>query len=90
MLLEGQIRPLTVKALIDSGNTHCFINDVVVKKLNLPIVQRDGLKVVVANDERVKSKGMSTWIPLQFHQYQFFIDFYILPLDGFDVVLGVN
>lgn len=66
MVVEGKLGSLTVKALIDSSSTHSFFNDKVVKKLNLPVVQRDGLKVVVANGERVKSKGLCTRVP-QFH-----------------------
>lgn len=58
MLLAGQIGTLIVKVLIDSGSIHCFINDAVVQQLNLPIIHQDGSKVVVANGERVKSKGM--------------------------------
>lgn len=52
--------------------------------------QRGGLRVVVANGERVKSKGLCRQVPLKVNQHCFLVDLYILPLNEFDVVLGVN
>lgn len=45
---------------------------------------------MVANGDRVKSRGLCRNIILNFGTYSFPIDLYVLDLSGFVVVLGVN
>lgn len=48
------------------------------------------LTVKVANDERIASPGVCAAQILHIHGEPFRVDCYALPLDGFDVVLGVH
>lgn len=89
MLLRGELGTKIILALIDSGSTHSFFNEDV-KSLNPFVEQLNGLKVVVANGERVKSKGLCRKVPLKFNHYCFYVDLYILSLNEYDVVLGEN
>jgi len=90
MRLQGQLAGNPVVSLVDSGSTHSFVNSKIVSQFNLQVERREGLRIVVANGERVRSsrqcKGVSIW----FGNYGFHIDLYVLNLSGFDVVLGVN
>lgn len=45
---------------------------------------------MVANSERIKISGQSKDVPLWLGTHLFRVHLFILPLSGFDVVLGVN
>lgn len=60
------------------------------QRLGLNIKHRPGLSVCVANGERVTSPGVCVATTLDIHGEPFVVDCYALPLDGFNVVLGVR
>lgn len=59
-------------------------------KLGLTCERTERLQVVVANDNKIKSPGQSRDVPIAMGNQLILIDFYILTLNGVDVVLGVN
>lgn len=75
MLLPGHLGEFPIKALIDSCSTHCFISEKVVQHLQLPLLERHGLKVVVANGETVRSRGLCPSVPLKFNKFAFLLRF---------------
>lgn len=75
---------------MDSGSTHTFIKDGLVERLGLNITPRVSLSIKVANGERVTSCGICTATPADIHGELFHLDCYVLPLDTFDIVLGVR
>ena len=77
-------------ALVDSGSTHTFIRDAIVPRLGLHVTPTAGLLVKVANGEKVLSGGVCSQTPLTVGEENFTTTCYTLPLDGFDVVLGVE
>jgi hypothetical protein len=77
-------------ALVDSGSTHTFIDDQVVSHLGLDIMLRPGLSLKVANGEKVQSYGVCKGTSLDIQGEQFSIDCYALPLEGFEIILGVH
>jgi hypothetical protein len=79
-----------LRALVDSGSTHSFIHEGVVHALGLDIMRRLGLFVKVVNGERLQSYGVCKNTPVYIQGEIFKIDCYTLPLEGFDVVLGVH
>jgi hypothetical protein len=79
-----------LRALVDSGSTHSFIHEGVVHALGLDIMRRPGLSIKVANGERLQSYGVCKNTPVDIHGKIFKIDCYTLPLEGFDVILGVH
>jgi hypothetical protein len=77
-------------ALVDLGSTHTFIHDVVVHSLGLDIVHQPRLSVKVANRERLLSYGAYKATTVTIQGESFVVDCYTLPLEGFDVILGVQ
>lgn len=60
-----------------------------VSKMQLPLERRQGT-VKVANGDKVTNLGLCTWLSVQIAEEQFSLTCYALPLEGFDVVLGVQ
>jgi hypothetical protein len=77
-------------ALVDTGSTHTFIKEEVAAQLGLWVEARPGLSVKVANGECVGCNGVCPKLPITIDKDDFNISCYVLPLDSFDVVLGVQ
>jgi hypothetical protein len=71
-----------LRALVDSEG--------VVHALGLDIMRRPGLSIKVANGERLQSYGICKNTPVDIQGEIFKIDCYTLPLEGFDVILGIH
>jgi hypothetical protein len=87
--LPVTINGINLTALVDSGSTHTFLSEAAVARLGLQVLSQPGLSVKVANGERISSKGQIT-ATLTIGQEKFTTTCYSLPLDGFDLVLGVQ
>ncbi|KAG6490402.1 hypothetical protein ZIOFF_051698 [Zingiber officinale] len=90
MQLLAASHGIPVSILVDSGSTHNFVREGLVLNLKVEIQKRPNLKVCVANGERVPSLGLCKSVPLQVGKDTFSIDLYMLPLEGFDMILGVK
>jgi hypothetical protein len=88
LLLDIVGTPL--RALVDSGSTHTFIHEAVVHRLGLAVTLRPGLSVKVANGERLKSYDVCKNTPVNIQDETFVTDCYTRPLEGFDLILGVQ
>jgi hypothetical protein len=77
-------------ALLDSGSTHNFISEEVTRRSGLPLHQRPRLTALVANGERVTYAGVIRDVPLLIDGDSFPADLYVMPLAGYDVVLGTR
>jgi hypothetical protein len=84
------IAGIELQALVDSGSTHTFIHDSVAHRLGLQVTLQPGLSVKVASGERLQSYDPCRATTLTIQDEQFVMDCYTLPLEGFDVVLGVQ
>jgi hypothetical protein len=89
MKLHISINGKLLVALVDTGSTHTFIKEGLLSQLGLEVTPQDGLTVKVTNGEWVTSKGVCRAAAMTVGFKQFHTNFYALPLDGFDVVLGV-
>ncbi|KAL3532480.1 hypothetical protein ACH5RR_006001 [Cinchona calisaya] len=56
----------------------------------VPYQKQPVLQVSVANGEKISSPGLCEEVCLQVSSDSFYVNLYIVPLDGFDVVLDVN
>jgi hypothetical protein len=74
----------TVGTLIDSGSTHSFISASVTAHLHLEPLHQPGHPVKVAN-----SAGIYKATHIYIDDEEFVVDLFIIPLEGFDMVLGV-
>jgi hypothetical protein len=90
MKLHVQINGKTLVALVDMGSTHTFMNVAVVPHLGLPVMPRLGLFVKVANGECMASPGICAAADMVIDAEHFSTNLYVLPLDGFDVILGMQ
>jgi hypothetical protein len=77
-------------ALLDSGSTHNFISEEAARRSSLPLRQRPRLTALVANGERVTCVGVIHDAPLLIDGDSFPTDLYVMPLAGYDVVLGTR
>ena len=87
--LRGTIKGRTVTALIDSGSTHCFLDEQLAKSLGL-ISSGPSLMVKVANGEKIQSRGLVKPVVWKMQGYEFQHQFNTLKLGGCDMVLGVD
>jgi len=88
--LSIRVAVVQLQALVDTGSTHTFIHEEVARRLGLLIEHRPGISVKVANGDRVTSPGVCKGTKIGIGKDTFTIDCFALPLDGFDIVLGVK
>jgi hypothetical protein len=90
MKLEVGLRSASLVALLDSGSTHNFISEAAAHRTGLPLQHRPHLTTMVANGERVACVGVIRDAPLTIGGASFPADLYVMPLAGYDVVLGTR
>jgi hypothetical protein len=90
MCLVVQIDTATLTALVDSSSTHSFLSIEAVSRLHLLPIHRPGLRVTVANGDQVTSDGVCKDVRVIIDTEEFVLDFYAIPLAGFDMVLGMH
>ena len=88
--LKGHIKKQNVIILIDSGSTHNFIDVNVAKTLNIYAYPVANLKVMVAYGKRIDGVGKCHKVKLQLSEYEMESNFYTVPLEGVDVILGIQ
>ncbi|KAK0572903.1 hypothetical protein LWI29_000220 [Acer saccharum] len=90
MRVRGNIGCISTIVLVDSGSTHNFISEVLAKKVGLQPVQGGQFEVMVASSECLSSQGKCKCVTLLLQGIPVSIDFYLLPLEGYDIVLGTQ
>jgi hypothetical protein len=90
MQLVVRFGAVTVTALLDSGSTHNFVSAPAAAHCGLCFIPRNNITVTVANGDKVPATGV-------FHDATFSVDgeafsayFFVLPLGGYDMVLGTD
>ncbi|GAV85516.1 RVP_2 domain-containing protein, partial [Cephalotus follicularis] len=87
--LQGYIMKHKISLLGDGESTHNFMHESVASYLGLTVTPKH-FRVLVGNGEQLFCKGMCTNILLQLDTISFYADFFILPVRGADVILGVQ
>ena len=90
MRLELSLRNQSLSALVDSGSTHCFMAAHVAHRLNLHPTPKDGMTVGVANGERLPCVGVCPALSFSIASEAFDVNFFIIALEGYEVMLGCN
>jgi hypothetical protein len=90
MQIRLQIGDTTFLALHDSGSTHNLISEAVAASTSLPLQHRGRVKVTLANRERVPCLGMLRQAAFSVDNESFIANLFILPLAGYDIVLGTR
>ncbi|ERN14182.1 hypothetical protein AMTR_s00033p00052000 [Amborella trichopoda] len=76
--------------LIDSGNTHSFLDAAVVKKIGVTAHGGGALEVMVGNGHKLKSERRCPAVKVFIQGLEVIIEFYIIQLGGYDAMLGAN
>lgn len=76
--------------LLDSGSTHNFIANRAANQLQIQLHHRPGLHVALPDGGKMASSGISRNLEMTVQGYEFSADFFAIPLEGFDLVLGIH
>jgi hypothetical protein len=90
MQIQVDIKGNRLLALLDSGSTHNFIDTEATTRVGIVLTGRGGLRVVVANGDRLTSTRCCKAMDISIHGEQFQIDCNGLALGFYDMVLGVQ
>ena len=88
--LEGVFGDHRFHVLIDSGSTHNFIKPTIVEQLQLPVSGTPRFRVFIGNGDFLLCTQRYSSVPIALQGYKFTIDLFVLPIEGPDVVLGIQ
>jgi hypothetical protein len=90
MQLHILVNGVVLTALLDSSSTHNFVDTDTAARAGIQLRGASGLRVAVANGDRVHNPGCYKALHFTVAGEPFDIDIYGLALGSFDVVLGVQ
>jgi hypothetical protein len=90
MHIHVHIAGTLLVALLDMRSTHNFIDTDAATRAGLALLGSSGLRVAVANGDRVTSPGCCRNLSMPIGNKQFIIDCYGLSIGSYDMVLGVQ
>ncbi|CAJ2679012.1 unnamed protein product [Trifolium pratense] len=85
-LLHG----LVVTVLVDTGSTHNILQPRIASHLHIPTKTIPNFSVMVGNGSHLNCSGFCPNVPINIQNNLFHIPFYLLPIEGADVVLGME
>jgi hypothetical protein len=77
-------------ALLDLGSSHSFISESAARRTGLPISAQPRMTATVANGERITCPGVLHHVTFSVQGDVFSTDLFVMPLAGYDVVLGAQ
>ncbi|KAJ0555261.1 putative nucleotidyltransferase, Ribonuclease H [Helianthus annuus] len=90
MRVVGTIGTRQIHILIDSGSTHNFVSSKLASKLNCHTREVTLMKVLVANGKELDCSQLCQDFQWLMQGVWFKTDVLILPLDNYDMVLGIQ
>lgn len=90
MRVSGAVNGHKIHILVDSGSTHNFIDTFTVKKLNCQVSSSPTMTVVVANGNIIQCNQVCAGLTWKMQGQQFQADLLVLPLEGCQMVLGIQ
>jgi len=88
--LKGVFDGLTVSVLVDTGNNHNILQPRIANHLHIPHQPISNFSVMVGNVSHLHCAGFCSVIPITLQSHLFHIPFYLFPIQGVDVVLGME
>jgi len=85
---QGLIHNFPVIVLIDSGSSHNILQLHIV--IHLLIQPNPPFRVMVGNDDFITCQGISSLVKISLQTSLFTIPFYLLPIEGSEVVMGIE
>lgn len=89
MRIKGSCGIRTLFLLIDSGSSHNFIDNKIAKKLGCILELVSTVRVVATNGNELIFQEVCKQFQWGMQGHSFQADFLILPLDHFDMILGI-
>ncbi|WMV35101.1 hypothetical protein MTR67_028486 [Solanum verrucosum] len=86
----GYIQGSSVNVMLDNGSTHNFIQTHVANFLHLTIETIPPFSVMVGSGQRLPCNGIVRQVPLMIQGSLLTMDFFVLPIHGSDIALGVS
>ena len=90
MKMQGRIKNQLLIILDDSGITRNFLDYTVAKRWSCELKTIKGLQEIVANGNTILAQEACKDLKWEVQGLQQQTDFFILPLQGCDLVLGVQ
>ena len=90
MCIQGSVKNQKLVILVDTGSTHNFVDQSVIKRVGAPLQPIASLMVTVANGEKLRSQEFCAALQFEVQGESVLADFFVLPLRGCDMVLGVQ
>ena len=87
--LYGSIKDTSLLILVDGGSTNNFIAPTIATSLGLPVTSTPKFHVMVGSGAYLYCQGMCR-VPVTIQNIVFLVDFYVLPIEGVELVLGVQ
>ncbi|XP_058742349.1 uncharacterized protein LOC131614818 [Vicia villosa] len=87
---RGSIFGLPVTVLIDTGSTHNILQPRIAHHLKLQTTPIPNFSVMVGNGSKLNCSGLCQQVPLTLQDNLFTISFHLLPIEGADIVLGME
>ncbi|KAH7572255.1 hypothetical protein JRO89_XS04G0228500 [Xanthoceras sorbifolium] len=90
MQVGGSMQSKSVTVLIDSGNTHNFISESAARRVGLQPKTEGKMEVMVASGEKLNCPDKCSNVQLKLQRIPIVAEFFILPLEGYDIVMGTQ
>lgn len=86
----GAVKDRNLQVLLDTGSTHNFVSQAVVKHLRLNTERCTSMSVTLADGTILSCSQKVVNMSWQMAGEEFTSNFYVIPLGGYDLVLGVQ
>ncbi|PKU75391.1 hypothetical protein MA16_Dca022054 [Dendrobium catenatum] len=90
MKVKGEISNKGVVVLIDSGATHNFISNQIVKALGMELMDTGGYRVMMGTRKVELGRGVCRGVVLKIQGIRVQEDFLSMELGSTDVILGMK
>lgn len=87
---QGFVNHSLLSILVDSGSMHNFMQAWVAKHLGLVVLPVPQFQVVIGNGKKLLCQGQCKDVFIDMHGFQFQATFYVLAIQGEDLVLRVQ
>ncbi|MCH83462.1 hypothetical protein A2U01_0004284 [Trifolium medium] len=87
---QGHIEGPPVMVLVDTGSTHNILQPRIANHLQLATTPIPQFSVMVGSGSHLHCQGICHDVPITLQDKLFCLPFYLLPIEGADVVLGME
>lgn len=87
---KGILDGLYAIVLIDTGSTHNILQPRIEHHLKILTKPIPNFSVMVGNGSQLNCSGLCPHVPITLQNHLFYIPFYLLPIEGENVVIGME